>query len=787
MPPLPTDSVAPQHVVVIGAASGIGRWLFDHVFHIERTVPSTLLDTSESIFSFSVTGTEAAPITLGRIVGSRPHAQLVDRDGQPLNLPTDNVLFVVAVPLDNTSEVADWLSPMVGDHSTVVVVSHDLQQTIREFTSQLGSTPVVGLHALFGTLVDRADGQTFVLCPSTASPTAHEWLSSCIDRVGGSTNVADPQRHDEIMTFVQTAAHHSLLTFADVIGRSGLHLEKDLWAYRTPVFELLLSLAGRVLTPGQELSTASIQRADDNKSIIRAFAEAEKRLENVLSTDASTDTSRGVSHADTDPLTQHLHSLRAPFTGGLFTKIQQAGAVATNGIQSARARIAEMKRSGRIVGVRSLVNNERLHVGTIEQVTATSFVLRDLLVGSTGNAALLIDEAAAANARRLGIAGKSKKVEFSLGRATVLSDAELETELDTWLARITRGTKFFVPESISGRSAGRVVASVQHVEHTELVSEEVRLGQRECVVRFHVRVDRRVADIERDIQRQIDEVYVWPDGVVLPLRLVGTSESDPVGIGFLGPAGTFSDLAARQLERLLARPTTIVEFPTFPDIVAAVESGLVKVAVVPISNSSSGLVDLAAATLASSSSAVRAGGVVDVPVRFDAFVYPGTDIVQGGNVLSHPQGFRQCSNFITASQMQEVTCTSTAEACRRVAEMKSGVALAAPGVGADFGLEVARASVGNLSGAVTRFLVIGLDGIFDAPPHTDALLRSVWIAEPGALDEPHDVGQRFDEVLQGPTGRALIVSSRPDRLPPRADLRFMGTMPWSPRTPIVTP
>lgn len=780
----PSDSVAPDHVVVIGAASGIGRWLFENLFHIEPNVRATLLDTSDSIFSFPVVGQRSGPVTLGRIVGSHPGVHIVDSAGKDLPLGTGRVLIVVAVPLNNMAEVADWLSPMVGSDATVAVVSHDLQQTIRCFTAQLPSTPVVGLHALFGTLVDRADGQTFVLCPSASSPRAHEWISSCIDRAGGSTNVADPERHDEIMNFVQTAAHHSLLTFADVIGRSGLDLEKDLWAYRTPVFELLLSLAGRVLTPGHELSTASIQRADSNLSIVHAFADAETRLEQVLSADAAAESEGGDDH---DPLTRHLHGLRAPFSGGLFTKIQQAGVVATNGIQSARARIAEMKRSGRIVGVRSLVNNERLHVGIIEQVTATSFVLRDLLVGSAGSAALLIDDAAVANARRLGIAGKSKKVEFSLGRASVLSDAELEAELDGWLARITRGTKFFVPESISGRSAGRVVASVPHVEHAELVSEEVRLGQRECVVRFHVRVDRRVAEIERDIQRQIDEVYVWPDGVVLPLRLAAAPESEPVQIGFLGPAGTFSDLAARQLDRLLARSTAIVEFPTFPDIVAAVESGQVKVAVVPISNSSSGLVDLAAATLASSSSAVRAGGVVDVPVRFDAFVYPGTDIVQGGTVLSHPQGFRQCSNFITSSQLHEQECTSTAEACRTVAEMKSGVALAAPGVGTDFGLEVARASVGNLSGAVTRFLVIGLDGTFDVPPHTDALLRSVWIAEPGALDEPHDAGQRFDEVLQGPSGRALIVSSHPNRLPARDDLRFLGTMPWSPRTPIVTP
>ncbi len=295
-------------------------------------------------------------------------------------------------------------------------------------------------------------------------------------------------------------------------------------------------------------------------------------------------------------------------------------------------------------------------------------------------------------------------MEFTLGRVRILTPEELEAELDAWLGSVTRGCKFLIPEAIAGISAVEVAKGVHGVDAVELVSEEVRLGQRECVVRLHARVDRDLALLEREVQRRIDDVFVWPDGVVLPW--IGPTVER---IGYLGPAGTFSDTAAQQLARLLGRPTVErLERPDFGTLVGALASGEVDVAVVPITNSSSGLVDLAAGVLAGTpAGSVLAGGVVDVPVRFDAYVAPGTTITAGSTVLSHPQGFRQCSSFIAAMHLVEEVCTSTVEACHEVLRRGAGVALAARGVGEELGLELHRASVGNLAGALTRFLVLG--------------------------------------------------------------------------------
>ena len=110
------------------------------------------------------------------------------------------------------------------------------------------------------------------------------------------------------------------------------------------------------------------------------------------------------------------------------------------------------------------------------------------------------------------------------------------------------------------------------------------------------------------------------------------------------------------------------------------------------------------------------------------------------------------------------------------------MALAGAGMELDLPLALHRASVANLAGALTRFLVLGRSDTFGTAPRTDVTTRSVWIIDG---DLPPSVSARYDEILRGPSGRSLVVSTRPDRVPPRDGVRFVGTIPWSPRTPIV--
>ena len=759
MTPTPsTPVVGPRHLVVVGAAAGVGRWMGEHVLGSLDWESVTLIDASSSVLTME------HPYSRAKTVSSSTTFGPLDRLG-----PDGNVAIVIAVPLATLRAVAVDVFGFASHHVTVIECSHNRTRADDVLRRVRPDAVIVGLHALFGVNAPRADGQTFVVCPDPVATDAHRWLSSALETAGGTVNEMDAARHDEIMLTVQTATHQALLTFADVVGHSGLDIERDLWANRTPVFELLLALSTRVLAPAQDLTTASIQAADHDGRIVEAMIIAHSRL------------GAAVAEGDLDTTTEYLEEVRSHFSGGLFAKIHEAGALATSAVQSTRARVAANRRTNALVGVRGLSGSDRLHVGRVVKVTPTSFVLDDLLVGSPGRAALLLDESTIANARKLGIGGRGRSVEFRLGRVRLLDPAELDAELDAWLATVVRGVKVLIPEAIAGASAVRTAESVRGVVRAELVSEEVRLGQRECVLRLVGRIDSDLLALEREVQHRIDDVFQWPAGAMHPLA------NRPVdSIGFLGPAGTFSDVAARQLRGLLDPDSSIgrTEYPDFGALVRAVEEGEVHLAVVPITNSSSGLVDLAAEVLSACDPSLEANGVVDVPVRFDAYVDPGVGIRPGMRVLSHPQGIRQCSQFIAANELVAVECTSTAEACIRVRDDHDGIALAAAGIGEELGLEVARSSVGNLAGAITRFLVIARRGTFQPPARADVLQRTVWVVD-AAVPLPDDHTARFDEVLRGPSGRMLVVSTHRGLLDGVVGARRLGTMPWTPRTPIV--
>ena len=752
---------APERLVVVGAVAGIGRWLGDHVLGALPWTEVTLVDANAAIGTFETRYERA-----GAIVRATSIAQVIDA-------VTTASVVVFAVPLTTLATVASEVLALLPDDAIVVDCSHDRTRADELLRAVRSDVTVVGLHALFGVQAARADGQTFVVCPSPARPHAHEWLRAAIEDAGGTVNEMSSTRHDDIMRVVQTAAHQTLLTFADVVGRSGLDLEEDLWANRTPVFELLLALSARVLAPAQDAITASIQAADTARTASAALSASTTRLNRALSAD------------DADVVLDHLQGIRDHFSGGLFAKIQEAGTLATSAVQSTRARVAAHRRTDAIIGVRTIGGRDRLHVGRVVHVTPTSFVLDDLLVGSPGKAALLLDEATAANARRLGIGGRSKAVEFRLGRVALLDSLELDDELDAWLATVERGVKVLIPEAIAGASAVRTAESVSGVVRSELVSEEVRLGQRECVLRVHARIDRDLLALERAVQERIDEVFQWPAGATHPL-----AQPDVSAIGYLGPAGTFSDVAARQLAGLLdvgvgSRGEAMrIEFPDFVSVVRALEAGEVTLAVVPVTNSSSGLVDLAAEVLFGADGSIEANGVVDVPIRFDAYGSPGATLRPGMRVRSHPQGIRQCSQFIAANDLLAEECTSTAEALRAVGIDGDGIALASAGVGEEGGLSVVRSSVGNLAGAITRFLVLARRGTFQPPARADVLQRTVWLLDVGAI-LPVDATPRFDEVLRGPSGRAIVISTHRGLLDGVAGTRRLGTLPWTPRTPIV--
>lgn len=766
-----TDSAAiptPERLIVVGAAAGAGRVLCQHVFGrmpwrnvllIDRPGQAAGLRDAEAAFP--------GPPVLAVLDGER----LRDQQGTSV-LAEPGTLVCLAVPQAHLGPVAAALEPRLSPDAVVVETAPMKRAAMDALGPILGARHAFGVRPLFDSLARSLAGQTIVMTHDGAEPSLAAWLRGHVEALGGIVQSTTPDGHDRAMATVQTLTQQTLMAFADAVACSGLDIEDELWAMRTPSFETLLGLAVRTLAEPQQPAVASRQARAEARDVSHRLTEAAAALAAIVGRD------------DPALTADALARLRDHFSGSLFETIHGTASAVVSATQATRAGLARHRRDATPVGIVTADRPDDLRVGTIVELTPTTVTLDEVLVGTRGDAVLLSGEGLR-NARTLGVGGKPRRTAFAMGRIDVLAGAELDAHLDAWLAHIRRDVRFLVPESISGDGVAHVLSQVPRVRDARVVSEVVRTGQRAVVVRVGIRADADVDATVEDLRQRVADAYAWPRGLSLPRR-----DGHPVMVHYLGPAGTFSETGARHCAAGLGLAGAPLQaLGSFEQVLAAVHGG--HIGVIPIVSSSSGLVERAAQALVGHGRGIEAGGVADVPVRFDAYVPEGChlDDLRGADVLSHPQALRQCARFIARWGLNPVETRSTAEAGRLIAGGGTpAVALAGAGLGETFGLRVAEREVDDLSGSLTRFLVLGARGTFGAlTGGSDPTLRSLWVA--AGREHVADVlagpGPAFDELIQGRTGMVLLVTSRVDAGPAGDGAVYLGRLPWTPRTPLV--
>ena len=351
------------------------------------------------------------------------------------------------------------------------------------------------------------------------------------------------------------------------------------------------------------------------------------------------------------------------------------------------------------------------------------------------------------------------------------------------MGRISIDVRLLVPESVCGDAVTVVCGASPLVQGASMISEGVRLGQREVVVRLSVASDQDVSGVARGVAAHVERAYRWPVGIASKL-VVGRLS----GMCYLGPGGTASGVAAQQAMTLMGLTgVPLMEQKTLEQLVSSVSSEARLLGVIPIVSSSSGLIDRAAAALLQCGP-VEAGGLVDLPIRFDAYAAKTKMPDDHGPIVVYapPQALAQCARFVTRVGGLTKECESTAAACIEVTHNPRGVALAGFGAGERYGLYAYERDVADLSGAVTRFLVIARRGLFEAAFEASPIYR--WLSVVGedpTADLRSSQGGRYVEIIQGVSGRSLIVSTRQEHDSPGGSAAALGCVPWSPRTPVV--
>lgn len=177
----------------------------------------------------------------------------------------------------------------------------------------------------------------------------------------------------------------------------------------------------------------------------------------------------------------------------------------------------------------------------------------------------------------------------------------------------------------------------------------------------------------------------------------------PLTVAFLGPAGTFSELA---MHRQFGSSVGGLPCTTLDEVFRATEAGGADFGIVPIENSSEGAVsrtlDLLLAT------PLRVLGEISLPVHHNLLSRSGS--MEGvTRICAHSQALAQCAGWLNQHwpSVERQAVASNAEAARMAAEDPAVAAIAGDRAAHRYGLHAVASHIQDDPNNRTRFAVLG--------------------------------------------------------------------------------
>lgn len=204
---------------------------------------------------------------------------------------------------------------------------------------------------------------------------------------------------------------------------------------------------------------------------------------------------------------------------------------------------------------------------------------------------------------------------------------------------------------------------------------------------------------------------------------------EPLRIAYLGPAGTFSHLAAR---RAFGSQAAYEPAVTMKDVIAAVERGVCQHGVLPVENTSEGPVTQTLDALLETRLPICGERLLRISQNLLAQC---DSLAELKCVASHPQPLAQCRAWLDRNlpELPRLETASTAAAAE-MARQDPGTAAIGSEILVEQGpLEILAADIEDNRDNTTRFLLIG----GEPPPASGADLTTIAYTvrkgEPGAL------------------------------------------------------
>ena len=195
----------------------------------------------------------------------------------------------------------------------------------------------------------------------------------------------------------------------------------------------------------------------------------------------------------------------------------------------------------------------------------------------------------------------------------------------------------------------------------------------------------------------------------LPFIRVEELETRGARVVFQGAEGAYSQAA---MTRYFGEEIQSLHVDTFRDAMSAIDEGSADFAVLPMENSTAGIVS----------------EIYDLLVEFENYIVgeqilqinhcllgvPGTKLEDIRMVYSHPQSLMQSSRFLSGHDWRQISMQNNAFAAKKVAEEqdRSQAAVASEYAAKVYGLEVLRQGVNQEKDNSTRFIIVTNQKIF---------------------------------------------------------------------------
>lgn len=234
------------------------------------------------------------------------------------------------------------------------------------------------------------------------------------------------------------------------------------------------------------------------------------------------------------------------------------------------------------------------------------------------------------------------------------------------------------------------------------------------------------------MSRKLQYQMLSEQGSLAKLPFIGVEEleTQKARVVFQGADGAYSQAAMTQY---FGERVNSFHVETFRDAMSAIEEGSADFAVLPIENSTAGIVN----------------EIYDLLVEFENYIVgeqiikiehcllgvPGAELSDIRTVYSHPQSLMQSAKFLQNYDWQQISMQNNAFAAKKVADEgnKTQAAVAGEYAGKVYGLEVLQKGVNHSGSNSTRFIIVTNQKIF----RKDAKKVSI------CFEIPHESGSLY--------------------------------------------